>query len=88
MWDNYLSAIRPEFWDCRNENSLVFMEGTTPFHFDPRYYKEAHQVFLFFFISIPLAARRRTSFFVFYFFLPALLQKAHKLTKVQLNPRA
>ena len=48
MWDNYLSAIRPEFWDCRNENSLVFMEGTTPFHFDPRYYKEAHQVFFIF----------------------------------------
>jgi hypothetical protein len=59
MWDSHLSVIKPEFWDCQNASSLVFMEGTTPFHFDPRYYKKAHQVFMFF-IFFRAAAKRRT----------------------------
>lgn len=46
MWDNYLSEIRPEFWDCGDVKSLTFVEGNTPFHFDLRYYEEAHKVTL------------------------------------------
>jgi hypothetical protein len=75
MWDNYLSAIRPEFWDCRNENSLVFMEGTTPFHFDPRYYKEAHQVFLLFFSFIPSSKKAHQFCYLLFVVYPRCCQR-------------
>lgn len=43
MWDNYLSELRDEYWDCGESDSLSFLEGETPFHFRPEYYKQVQR---------------------------------------------